>query len=154
MGITIDATDVPGTAWPSYKGLDTHFTRRHHFATVGESEIRSNLGGRDIEVLMWVHESSGGPLVSQFDTAQKLVDWLEDTLTPLLATHYGPLTITSSGGTIFSFEDVTFTSWEPTSVEGGLMTPMLDVGKCLEPGCTTDVYWIELLLRFRQLLVA
>jgi len=153
MSITIGATTVPGSQWPNYKGPDTHVTRRHHFATIGESEIRSNIGGRDVEILMWIHEASGAPVVSQFDTAQKLVDWLEDTLTPLLNNTFGTLTVTSSGGTVFTFSDVTFDDWTPTRIGDQIMTPMLDIGKCLEPTSTTDVYWIELILKFRQLIL-
>lgn len=152
MSITIGATAIPGTAWPNYKGSDVHIVRRHHFATEGEGEVRSSVAGRDIDITMWIHEASGGPVVSQFDTAQKLVDWLEDTLNPLLSDHYASVVVTA-GSTTWTFNNVTFTDWFPSSVGGQVMTPMLDVGKCLEPTSTTDVYWIELILKFRQLLI-
>jgi len=151
MPITIGAVTVPGSVWPSYKSPDVHVTRRHHFATIGESEIRSNLGGRDVEVTMWIHESSGAPVVSIFDTAQKLVDYLNDTVNPLLDNTYATLNVVV-GPTTWAFPNSTFDSWIPGPTPGGeLMTPTLDIGKCLEPNCTTDVYWMEIVLRFRQL---
>lgn len=117
------------------ESLMTPATRRHHYGTYGESEIRSFRGGRRLNCNHWLHEYG----IRTYESLMGLIRKIDEALN-----KHGVLEEIAANNKILNrFENTTFVS----SSRAREMAPLKDFGNCLGPG---QRYWIELDFVFYQ----
>lgn len=136
MGITYGGLTIPGAhGAPKITPYEPKTLRRYHAGLQGQTEVRLGIGGRTIDIEVWIFNG--------FSTYTELQDWLKNNLDAKAVETNASLVLTGDTFNSYTFENCTFDGFERTA------PPIPDVAGTVDT--ETGKWFIEGILHFWQL---